>query len=184
MTVDLNSKTSIIDFSGKIDSCDQYSNFNNEELSDIREQAQNGIQNFIVIDTGYSDNINEPYVVSDHINLSGDNPLVGPNDPIGDRFPVINDVYLKLDSVADLFKEMKFEVNIKSGKVAAGVKPGVVPTDEDIALINNLGADFYCYNLIPAALVAAHAKRKVLGIVIPSKMKPVESLSQLFNGGN
>jgi purine-nucleoside phosphorylase len=96
-----------------------------------------------------------PHVVRDHLNLTGTNPLVGPNDPCGERFPSVNDVY-----ITDLCP------NLPRG-VAAGLVGGVFPTREEMEFLRSLGADFCCYNLVPTMIVAAHAGLKVLGLVVP-----------------
>lgn len=171
-------KTFLIDFSGKFEDCYQPDSFDDEIIDEIREKASSGTEVFVLIDTGFSSNMSEPFLVKDHLNLTGNNPLVGANNEIGPRFPVINDVYqwqaLDVSSLSPLDKLSK--------KVGAGLKPGVVPSDEEIALINSLGADFYCYNLVPATIVAAHAGKKVCAVIVPPKMKPVDSFQKLLEG--
>src|SRR4051812_5026180 len=64
-----------------------------------------------------------PYVVHDHLNLTGYNPLVGPNDPCGERFPAVNNTYIT-DSSVDLPKA-----------VVAGLREGVQPSGEDVSFL-------------------------------------------------
>ena len=182
MTNTTETSTLTIDFTGKVNSLSQISSYDDQLKDEIREKASKDISTFVVIDTGYAGHFDKPVIVSDHLNLTGTNPLVGPNNPIGERFPVVNDIYLDTKQANDCLSGVQVADNLESQKVAAGVKPGVVPTDSEIALINKLGGDFYCYNLVPTALIIAHAKKKLVGVILPPKMKPVENLAQLLGG--
>lgn len=178
METSLGKNTFLIDFSGKFEDCNQSDCFDLETVEEIRARANAGTDLFVIVDTGYSSTMSEPFLVKDHLNLTGNNPLVGENNEIGQRFPVINDVYLWKKCGDPALKTLE---NLDQ-KVGAGLKPGVVPSDEEIALINSLGADFYCYNLIPATIVAAHAGKKVCAIIVPPKMKPVNSFQNFLEG--
>src|SRR5262249_41903397 len=96
----------------------------------------------------------EAVLVRDHLNLTGSNPLTGPNHPCGERFTKVNDVYIT-DSIPTL-----------KPIVAAGLKAKVVPYTDEEKLLKSIGADCWCYNLVPTVLVAAHAGFKVLGILL------------------
>lgn len=113
----------------------------------------------VIVDRGNSMTLMQPHVVSDHVNLTGANPLCGPNDPCGERFPVVNDIYIEEtgDPVIDALPR----------GVVGGLKAGVVPRGEELAKLKSLGIDFCCYNLVPAMIVAAHAGLKVIGIILP-----------------
>lgn len=142
-----------IDFGGKTPGFQAFARFSEDVVKLLRKPAQNKL--LIMVDRGYGFKTAVPQVVTDHLNLTGDNPLVGPNDPVGERFPSVNALYLTncMPGVP--------------GGVVAGLKAGIKPTVEELELIHSLGGDFYSYNLVPAAIVAAHAGWKVLGIVIP-----------------
>lgn len=109
----------------------------------------------VLIDRTVGAKIDGPVVVRDHINLTGSNPLLGPNHPSGERFPVVQGIY-----VDDCLRELP-------RVVAAGLKPGIKPTAEDLELVKRYGADVCCYHAVPAMLVAAHARCRVLAILLP-----------------
>lgn len=142
-----------IDFTREAEGFLQLKSFGDRVISFVREGK--GSQVLVVVDRGYMMRNATPHVVRDHLNLTGTNPLVGPNDPCGERFPSVNGVY-----VTDLCPQLP-------RGVAAGLKPGVFPTREEMDFLSSLGADFCCYNLVPTMIVAAHAGFKVLGIVAP-----------------
>ena len=87
---------------------------------------------------------NKKYDISDHINLSGENPLKGPN----------------FISLTGIYKS-------KKGIIVAGLKKGTEPNphEKKILLKNNVKA--YCYNLVPAVIFAASRglKVKAIGVV-------------------
>jgi len=142
-----------IDFTGQLPDFTHYPAFSSDVISLIRKGV--GSRVLVVIDVGWGFGKAVPHKVRDHMNLTGSNPLVGPNDSCGERFPSVNSVYL-----SDFLPELP-------AGVLAGLKPGVVPSADDLSLMRSLGADFYSYNLVPTMIVAAHAGFKVLGVVIP-----------------
>jgi hypothetical protein len=145
---------------------------------DTIDLIRNGVGSkmVVIIDHGYAFPQAVPHLVTDHLNLTGDNPLVGANYQDGPRFPVINNIYLKLIDTLDPRKTIPISsplTNLPLG-VAVGIKDGVVPTEEQLTAMRNLGGDFYCYNLVPSMLVAAHIGLKVFGLVIPQG-KPLDA---------
>ncbi|HND06562.1 MAG TPA: hypothetical protein PL012_12825 [Candidatus Obscuribacter sp.] len=166
----------LIDFTGELGQFKQYSGFTPEVVTELRNKEKAEVA--IIVDRAYCQGLGEnvPYLVSDHLNLTGDNPLVGPNNPVGERFPVVNNIYLGAADTMD--QEETWAIGNPLGKfatgVAAGLKAGVVPGGEEIKFLRELGVSLYCYNLVPAMLVAAHAGLKVIGIALPQG----ESLSK------
>lgn len=156
-----------IDYTSKVDGFNQLKKFDEKSIELIRSNRDNKL--VVIIDNGHALPTNAPHVVTDHLNLTGTNPLMGPNVEGGPRFPVINDVYVKVIDTLDPKKTMPLNnpfANMPAG-IAAGLKDGVVPTEEDLEAMRKMGADFYCYNLVPAMLVAAHQGLKVFAIVVP-----------------
>jgi hypothetical protein len=158
-----------IDFTGDIEGYDNFDQFGPAVVELLRSESRSDVA--IIVDRGYgfsSDHI-QPHLIVDHINLSGDNPLVGPNNPIGQRFPVVNNIYISAADTMD--QEETWAMGNPLGKlrngIAAGVKQGLTLSEEDLKTIYKLGAGLYCYNLVPAMIVAAHAGLKVLGLVVP-----------------
>lgn len=127
----------------------------------------------VIVDTGYGLPDDAPHIVRDHLNFTGNNPLVGPNHECGERFPIVNGIYLTAVEMLDPKKTLPLSdpfTKLPTG-IAAGLKPATKPTGEELQLIKKLGGDFYCYNLVPAMIVAAHAGLKVFGLLVPPGAK-------------
>jgi purine-nucleoside phosphorylase len=100
----------------------------------------------------------------DHINLTGSNPLIGPNDPEqGERFPVMFDAYRpELNALAR-------QVGVKEGiylqeGVHAGITGPAFFTKAELRFLVKIGADSIGMSSVPEVIVATHAGIKVLGI--------------------
>jgi len=148
------SRAKWFDFTGTIKE-GQFSRFGNEVIEILRQSPPPKLA--IVLDTAFGWQHKTPAMVRDHINLSGYNPLIGPNHPIGERFPVIQGIYN-----ADDAERLALET-----VVVAGLKHGRRLSSDDAEFMHVLGADCYCFNVVPTMLVAAHAGCKVLAIVGP-----------------
>lgn len=151
----------LIDFTGKVAGAQQFERFTDEVTSAVRNHKGNKLA--VIIDPGFGFEAEAPHLVSDHINLTGSNPLLGPNDACGERFPVVNDIYL-VEAMPG-----KILPAIQRG-VLGGLKHGVVPDTTETAKLKSLGAEFFSYNLAQTMIVAAHSGWKVIGIVVPSRL--------------
>ncbi len=103
-------------------------------------------------------------LISDHLNLLGDNPLRGENDErFGPRFPDLTSVYDRRlqDLVVDAAKEM--EMDVRRGIYAALSGP-TYETPAEIHMMRSLGADVVGMSTVPEAIVARHMGMQVLGI--------------------
>lgn len=109
-------------------------------------------------------------IINDHINFTGRNPLIGPNDEqMGVRFPDMSQAYdAELRALA---KEVAEELGIS---VQEGVYVGVVgpsyETPAEIRMLRTLGADAVGMSTVPEVIVAVHSGMKVLGISCISNM--------------
>ncbi|MEO8679714.1 MAG: purine-nucleoside phosphorylase [Vicinamibacterales bacterium] len=103
-------------------------------------------------------------VIDDHINLMGDNPLVGPNDErFGLRFPDMSEIYSKrLRGLADEAARA-LAVEIQHGVYIAVLGPSY-ETPAEIRAFRLLGADAVGMSTAPEAIVARHMGLDVLGI--------------------
>jgi len=109
-------------------------------------------------------------VLSDHLNLMGDNPLRGPNDErFGPRFPDMSAVYSHelQELVVEEAKAMGVEV--RRGIYGALSGPSY-ETPAEILLLRNLGADAVGMSTVPEAIVARQMGLEVLGISCISNM--------------
>lgn len=103
-------------------------------------------------------------VITDHLNLMGNNPLIGANDDrFGPRFPDMSAVYSPAlqEIVMEEAKEMG--VDIRRGVYAALTGPSY-ETPAEIHLMRNCGADAVGMSTVPEAIVARHMDMEVLGI--------------------
>jgi len=103
-------------------------------------------------------------VISDHLNLLGDNPLRGENDErFGPRFPDLTSVYARRlqDIVIEEAGAMGLEV--RRGIYAALSGPSY-ETPAEIHMLRGLGADVVGMSTVPEAIVARHMDMQVVGI--------------------
>lgn len=103
-------------------------------------------------------------IIEDHINLSGNNPLIGENiDEMGPRFPDMSCAYNKeLVKIAKgVAKEEK--INVVSGVYCMMSGP-TYETPAEVKMVRTLGGDAVGMSTVPEVIVANHQGMKVLGI--------------------
>jgi purine-nucleoside phosphorylase len=115
-------------------------------------------------------------VIADHINLLGDNPLVGPNDDrLGPRFPDCSALYdAGLRALAHRVAAEQGTV-LREGVYVAVAGPNL-ETRAEYRMLRTLGADVVGMSTVPEVLVATHGGMKVLGISIITDMCIPETL--------
>ena len=109
-------------------------------------------------------------LISDHINMLGENPLRGANiDELGPRFPDMSAAYTP--RLRELAKSVAREegIELKEGVYVATLGPSY-ETPAEIRAFSRLGADIVGMSTVPEVIVAAHAGIEVLGISIATNL--------------
>jgi purine-nucleoside phosphorylase len=127
------------------------------------------------LDPGFS--AGELMVITDHINLIGDNPLRGPNvENLGDRFPSMHEPYCPhlIRKTEDAARERG--IVLRKGVYVAVQGPSL-ETPAETRFLRMIGADAVGMSTVPEVIVAVHAGMKVLGLSIIANVKRPEALS-------
>ncbi len=109
-------------------------------------------------------------MISDHINLQGSNPLIGPNDEsFGPRFPDMSEAYSKAYRGAAKQCADALNIPLEEGVYAALTGPSY-ETPAEIRYLRTIGADLVGMSTVPEVIVANHAGMKVLAISCVTNM--------------
>ena len=134
----------------------------------VRIMAKLGVKTLLL--TNAAGGVNKDYrpgdlmLISDHINYSGTNPLIGVNDPeLGPRFPDVTDLYSA---------SLRLKIKLAAVEAGIGLRQGVYmmfsgpsyETPAEIRMARVLGADAVGMSTVPEAIVAAQCGIKCLGI--------------------
>lgn len=128
-------------------------------------------------------------VMTDHINLMGDNPLIGENDDrLGPRFPDMSAPYDRL------FLECIEQVALQNGlalkrAVYVAVAGPNLETGAEYRFLRALGADTVGMSSVPECLAAVHGGMRVVGLSVvtdacfPDALKPAD-VSEIIRVAN
>lgn len=140
----------------------------------VRVMKELGVTSLLV--TNAAGGVNTSYepgdlmLISDHLNLTGKNPLVGPNDAaLGVRFPDMSEGYSR--RLRSLLKDTAAAkgIQVQEG-VYAGLLGPTYETPAEIRMLRTLGADAVGMSTVSETIVARHAGLEVLGISCISNM--------------
>jgi purine-nucleoside phosphorylase len=124
-------------------------------------------------------------LIADHLNLLGDNPLIGPNDEaLGPRFPDMSEPYDA--SLRQLARDVAVAngIVLREGVYVAVQGPNL-ETRAEYRFLRGLGADVVGMSTVPEVIVARHGGMRVLGLSIitdlclPDALEPA-SLAQIL----
>lgn len=109
-------------------------------------------------------------LIKDHLNLMGNNPLIGPNDPeMGPRFPVMFDAY-RSDLRAIAKTVAKEQGTTLHEGVYAGITGPAFFTPAELQHLITIGADSIGMSTVFETITAVHCGLKVLGLGLISDM--------------
>ena len=156
----------IIAMQGRFHTYEGYSH--QEVVIPVRVMKKLGVETLVL--TNAAGGINTSFkqgalmAISDHINYSGSNPLVGPNlGEFGTRFPDASECYNKTLRRVLIEKAQKAGIELHEGVYIMFSGPSY-ETPAEIRMARVMGADAVGMSTVPEALAAAHCGMKTVGI--------------------
>lgn len=161
-----------------------YEGYSMQEVTfPVRVMKGLGVENLIITNAcggmNASFQAGDLMLITDHLNMTGANPLIGPNEKdLGSRFPDMSQAYTP--ELIDLAKQtaQSLGITIQQG-VYAGVTGPTYMTPAELIMLRELGGDTVGMSTVPEVIVASHMKMKVLGISCITDMAIGEELEPL-----
>jgi purine-nucleoside phosphorylase len=171
-----------------------YEGYTMEQVSfPVRVLKELGCHTLIITNAGGGMNPDMPagtiVVTTDHINLMGDNPLIGPNDDeLGPRFPDMSEPYSR--ALVGLAERVALDLKqpLQRGVFVAVPGPNL-ETAAEYRFLRAVGADVVGMSLVPENIVAVHGGMRVLAFnvvtdaCLPDSLHPVDLAAVLAVAG-
>jgi purine-nucleoside phosphorylase len=155
----------------------------------VREMAKRGVRTLVLTNAAGGINLNfhpgDLVLITDHINLTGANPLTGPNDDsVGPRFPDMTEAYCGKYRETAKATAAGLGIILQEGVYAALAGPSY-ETPAEIRYLRTIGADLVGMSTVPEAITANYLGMKVLAIscvtnmaagILPQKLVHTEVL--------
>jgi purine-nucleoside phosphorylase len=172
MVIGFVSKVPVIAMQGRVHLYEGYSV--QQVAFPVRVFARMGIQAIIFTNAAGGINLNYKkgslVLISDHINLQGQNPLVGPNDErLGERFPDMTHAYSNEYRELARKAAQNLGQNLSEG-VYAGLLGPSYETPAEIRYLRTIGADLVGMSTVPEVIAARHMGIDVLAISCVTNM--------------
>lgn len=155
----------LVDYTSTVPGFKQMNGFG-QAFIDLVRSSEKPTSMVIIDRAGSALPLSGPAIVRDHLNLTGTSPLLGPNHECGERFPVLQGIYI-LDHLSELPRVL-----------LGGLKPGVDVSVDDAKVLREFGVEAYSYNIAQSMLIAAHARCRMLAVLLPEGQTLPAKLSQ------
>lgn len=162
-----------------------YEGYSEEEITfPVRVMKALGVT--ILIESNAAGGMNRNFragdvmIITDHIDFTGRNPLIGPNDEtLGSRFPDMSEPYDK--KLIEITEKTALQEGIRCHRgVYIGVTGPSFETRAEYRFFHSIGADAVGMSTVPEVIAARHSDLRVLGIscitdvCIPDCLEPVD----------
>ena len=134
----------------------------------VRIMAKLGVK--VLLLTNAAGGVNKDYrpgdlmLITDHINFSGSNPLIGVTEPeLGTRFPDVSDAYSAALRLKIKLAAVEAGIDLRQGVYMMFSGPSY-ETPAEIRMARILGADAVGMSTVPEAIVAAQCGIRCLGV--------------------